>query len=84
MSVKTDTLDAAQTLLSRVHQRSTTLVEPRCTEDVVLLSMEDASQGQGGLPVVDALAPVAVQRISFAPLVPSVVAEFRGRSGLVS
>ncbi|WP_299508420.1 ergothioneine biosynthesis protein EgtB [uncultured Roseobacter sp.] len=40
---KTDDLGAAQKLLSRVRQRSTTLVEPLTTEDAMLQSMEDAS-----------------------------------------
>ncbi|MEM7750342.1 MAG: ergothioneine biosynthesis protein EgtB [Pseudomonadota bacterium] len=40
---KTDDLGAAQTLLSRVRQRSTTLVEPLSSEDAMLQSMEDAS-----------------------------------------
>ena len=40
---KTDDLGAAQTLLSRVRQRSTALVEPLSAEDAMLQSMEDAS-----------------------------------------
>ncbi len=40
---KTDDLGAAQTLLSRVRQRKTALVEPLSVEDAMLRSMEDAS-----------------------------------------